>query len=101
MQELPEGDLLGLQAANDADIDRHFNWDRFTDQVVAAIESTDSPPCLPLDRATAARLRWLSVRRQASVLGPSQLRSSIRVLVGSTSAGHRLLAARRARRGTS
>lgn len=97
LQERPEAELLALQAANDADLDGHFNWDRFTDQVVAAIESTDSPPCLPVDRATAARLRRLSVRRQASVLAPSQLRSSVRALVASTGAGQRLLDARRAR----
>jgi len=98
LQEQPEPELLALQAANDADLDDHFNWDRFTDQVVAAIESTESPPCLPLDRATERRLRWLSARRQATVLGPRELRSSIRALAESTSTGRRLLTARRNRR---
>jgi glycosyltransferase involved in cell wall biosynthesis len=97
LQEKAERDLFALQAANDADLDDHFNWNRFTNQVVDAIESTSSPSCLPLDRATEARLRWLSVRRQASVLAPGSLRSSVRTLAGSNSAGRRLLRARRSR----
>lgn len=97
LQEQPEAELLALQAANDADLDDHFNWGRFTDQVVAAIESTESPACRPLDRRTEAHLRWLSARRQASVLTPSQLRSGVRALMGSTGAGRRLLDARRGR----
>ena len=101
LQEQPEAELLALRAANDADLDDHFNWGRFTDQVVAAIESTESPACRPLDRRTEARLRWLSARRQASVLTPRRLRSSARALVGSTGPGRQLLDARRARRGGS
>ncbi len=99
LQARPEADLLELQAANDGDLDAHFNWDRFTDQVVAAIQSDESPACLPIDRGQALRLRWLSARRQASVLGPSQLRSSLRSLAAASPVGRRLLEARARRRG--
>ena len=98
LQERPESELLALQAANDTDLDRHFNWDRFTDQVVAAIESTESPALLPLDWRRAAQLHWLSVRRQATVLGPQQLRASLGALAESTGHGRRLLESRRRRR---
>jgi glycosyltransferase involved in cell wall biosynthesis len=99
LQARPEADLLELQAANDGDLDAHFNWDRFTDQVVAAIESDESPACLPIGRGRAFRLRWLSGSRQASVLGPSQLRSSLRSLAAGSPVGRRLLEARARRRG--
>jgi glycosyltransferase involved in cell wall biosynthesis len=98
LQELPASELFALQAANDDDLDRHFTWDRFTDQVVAAIESTESPALLSIDRRQTARLRWLSARRQATVFGPRQLRSSVRALAATTSPGRRLLAARALRR---
>jgi glycosyltransferase involved in cell wall biosynthesis len=97
LQERPEHDLLALQLANDADLDDHFTWDRFTDQVVAAIDSDESPGVLPRDRRRAARLRWLSLRRQATALGPRTLRSSVRSLAAATRPGRRLLE-RRARR---
>jgi glycosyltransferase involved in cell wall biosynthesis len=98
LQERPESELTALQAANDDDLDRHFTWDRFTDQVVAAIESTESPALLPVNRGQAARLQWLSARRQARALGPGQLRSSLRALAASTGPGRHLLGLRRRRR---
>jgi hypothetical protein len=98
LQERPDSELLGLQRANDGDLDRHFNWDRFTDQVVAAIESSESPALRPLNRRQATRLRWLSARRQATALAPGQLRSSVRALATATGPGRRLLEARARRR---
>lgn len=100
LQERPERDLLSLQAFNDDDLDLHFTWDRFTDQVVEAIESTESPELLPLDRSRAARLRWLSARRQATVLGPRHLRSTVRALAAATGPGRHVLEARRRRHQT-
>jgi len=96
--ERPESDLLALQAANDHDLDHHFTWDRFTDQVISAIESTESPALLTIDRRRAARLRWLSVSRQATVFAPGQLRASARALLASSTRGRQLLEERRARK---
>lgn len=98
LQTRSHDELLALQAANDHDLDHHFTWERFTDQIVAAIESTKSPHLLPVGRRRAARLRWLSARRQATVLGPQQLRASVRSLAAASAPGRRLLDARARRR---
>lgn len=56
--------LLALRNANDEELDRHFNWPRFTAEVIAAIEGSESPP---LGSRTAwEKLRW----RGASVTSP-------------------------------
>jgi glycosyltransferase involved in cell wall biosynthesis len=39
-----ESDLVAMQSANRKLLDDHFTWDRFADQVVDAIESSESPP---------------------------------------------------------
>ncbi len=39
-------ELAAMQAENWRLLDEHYNWDRFAGQVVAAIESADSPPVL-------------------------------------------------------
>jgi glycosyltransferase involved in cell wall biosynthesis len=39
-----ESDLLAMQSANRKLLDDYFTWDRFADQVVDAIESSESPP---------------------------------------------------------
>jgi len=39
-----ESDLMAMQSANRKLLDDHFTWDRFADQVVDAIESSESPP---------------------------------------------------------
>jgi glycosyltransferase involved in cell wall biosynthesis len=39
-----ESDLIAMQSANRKLLDDHFTWDRFADQVVDAIESSESPP---------------------------------------------------------
>jgi glycosyltransferase involved in cell wall biosynthesis len=44
---LDEPDLLAMQSANWRLLDEHYTWDRFATQVIAAIESSDSPPLLP------------------------------------------------------
>jgi hypothetical protein len=80
-------ELRALQAANDRSLDTHFNWTRFTDQVVGAIESTESPRCLPLSRRRQAHLKLITVRRQASVLAPRQLRGTLRALLTSSRGG--------------
>ena len=41
-----ESELLAMQAENWRLLDQHYTWERFAGQVIAAIESTDSPPVL-------------------------------------------------------
>jgi glycosyltransferase involved in cell wall biosynthesis len=47
LNTLPEQHLLEMQAENGRLLDLHYNWDRFADQVIAAIESPASPPIGP------------------------------------------------------
>jgi glycosyltransferase involved in cell wall biosynthesis len=54
LQQLPEENLKDLQVSNWKLLDQHYNWERFTSQVISAIESTESPDCLAL----SARKRW-------------------------------------------
>lgn len=84
-------DLSALRAANDDQLDRHFNWSRFTDQVVGAIESNESRDCLPLPRRTRLRVRRLALARQATVFRPDRLRPTARTLLESSAAGRMLL----------
>ena len=42
-----ESDLVSMQSANRRLIETEYTWDRFAARVIAAIESTDSPPVLP------------------------------------------------------
>jgi hypothetical protein len=44
LNELPGEALLDLQAANWRLLDAHYNWERFANQVIAAVESSWSPP---------------------------------------------------------
>ncbi len=48
LQNIPEANLRQMQQRNWEALDHHFNWDRFARQVIQAIESTDSPACLPI-----------------------------------------------------
>ena len=48
LQEAPDTVLYEKQRANWQILDSHFNWDRVTAQVISAIESDESPPCLPV-----------------------------------------------------
>ena len=52
-----ESDLTATQAANWRMVDEHYNWDRFTADIVKAIESTESPPLLP--ESLSRRLKFI------------------------------------------
>jgi hypothetical protein len=60
--------LMQMQQSGIAALDRHYNWDRFANQVIEAIESP-AKPTLPPEEWQAARkknqdrLRWFRVRR--------------------------------------
>jgi glycosyltransferase involved in cell wall biosynthesis len=52
-----ESELRATQAANRRMVDARYNWDRFTAQVVKAIESTESPALLP--ESASRRLKFI------------------------------------------
>lgn len=71
LQQAPEGELEALRAANDADLDRHFTWDRLASQVVDAIESRASPPLGAWSRGSRAGLLLASIVSPVSPLRPA------------------------------
>ena len=58
----PNEDLADIQRANWALLDRDYTWDRFADQVVAAIESDESPPLAHEDRRRRAQFMTATAR---------------------------------------
>jgi hypothetical protein len=62
LQKIPERQLLEIQRDNWKILDDHFNWDRFTNQVIDAIESDISPPVASI----SARRRWAIRRAEIS-----------------------------------
>ena len=73
LNSVPQERLLAMQAANWRLIDEHFNWDRFADQVIGAIESTASPP---LDPEARSRRIMFAFNAHRSPHGP--LKTSLR-----------------------
>jgi glycosyltransferase involved in cell wall biosynthesis len=67
LNTLPEERLLAMQAENWRLLDEHYNWERFADQVIAAIESTASPP---LDPESRSRRIMFACNAQRSPHGP-------------------------------
>jgi glycosyltransferase involved in cell wall biosynthesis len=61
LQAAPEAELRQLQVHNWRRLDEHFNWDRFTGQVIAAIESQSSPSLETVSMWRWVRLRWLAL----------------------------------------
>ena len=88
LQATPEAELLQQQRQNWEALDRRYNWDRFADQVVRAIESDNSPALGHERRVRRIRLAWVaatsyhtSTHRQALSRAPGRLiRASIRFL---------------------
>jgi glycosyltransferase involved in cell wall biosynthesis len=91
LQSASESRLEEMRTANDHELDAHFHWDRFTDQVVEAIESDERPALLPVSRGRAAHLRWLSAKAQASAFGRRRARATAREVVAASATGRRLL----------
>jgi glycosyltransferase involved in cell wall biosynthesis len=58
LQEMPDAGLRDMQAANWQALDAHFNWDRFAQQVIAAIESDARPPLGPASLRRRLALQW-------------------------------------------
>jgi hypothetical protein len=63
LQERDDATLKNWQTINWESLDRHYNWDRFADQILAAIESNASPqmaPRRPVDAFVLALYRLIS-----------------------------------------
>jgi glycosyltransferase involved in cell wall biosynthesis len=78
LQALPESHLHEIQAANWKRLDQHFNWDRFSGQVIDAIESDASPALDPESRERHLLLRRAFVTSPYFYLRPRNLRPWIR-----------------------
>lgn len=73
LNALPEEQLAAMRAENWRLLDGHYNWERFAGQVIAAIESTASPPLGPEPRHRRILFIW---NAQRSPHGP--LRTALR-----------------------
>ncbi len=71
--DAPASELERMRACNDAALDRHFTWDRFTAQVVEAIESGRSPRLLRAPWRRRARIFSDALLGPASPARPSIL----------------------------
>jgi glycosyltransferase involved in cell wall biosynthesis len=60
LQAVPNEHLKEMQAVNWKALDEHFNWERFTDQVMDAIESNESPQLEPESIHRLLYLRWMA-----------------------------------------
>ena len=81
LNTLPEERLRAIQAANWRLLDEHYNWDRFANQVIAAIDSAASPPLGTESRSRRLLFVWneqlsllrrvpaWAARRMSGVLG--------------------------------
>jgi glycosyltransferase involved in cell wall biosynthesis len=58
LQYLPDTTLHAMQELNWGTLDRHFNWDRFMQQVVEVIESNATPPLLKVSKLRRWRIRY-------------------------------------------
>ena len=62
LQHLPDAELRQLQVENWRLLDEHFNWDRFTNQIIDAIESIESPACRSVAYAHRRRLQRMAMK---------------------------------------
>ena len=67
LNTMPGERLLAMQAENWRLLDHHYNWDRFADQVIAAIESSASPAIGPESRSRRIAFAFYG---QLSPFGP-------------------------------
>ncbi len=88
MQQLPETELLAMQAANHERLRAHFHWDRFAAVVEGEIRSRASPPLLPRTLGNRLRMRWAELRAPQSGLRPQPLRRALLQRLGRRRRGH-------------
>lgn len=70
----PTEELFDLQEANSKLLDEHFNWDRFAQVVVDAIQSTTSPPLNHRTAADRLKMRYIEARSSLYWLRPANLK---------------------------
>ena len=58
LQNLPDTALREMQTTNWQALDTHFNWNRFTQQVIAAMESDACPEIEPVSPLRRLYIRW-------------------------------------------
>ena len=73
LQHRAESELLAHQAKNHHSLHCHYTWDRFGDQVIAAIESGGSPMLDGVSMAHTARLAAIALGSPHSALHPRQI----------------------------
>jgi glycosyltransferase involved in cell wall biosynthesis len=78
LQGCDETTLRQWQAGNWRLLDRHFNWDRFSEQVIAAIESDAAPRLLPARFVDACCLAWNRLASPNSPWRPRKIKRRLR-----------------------
>jgi hypothetical protein len=61
LQIVPETQLMEMQKVNWQALDEHFNWDRFANQVIEAIESDANPTIEPISIRQRLLIRWVEL----------------------------------------
>jgi glycosyltransferase involved in cell wall biosynthesis len=79
LQQVPEATLKSMQATNWSLLDEHFNWDRFAQQVITAIESSAAPSMLTPSLWRRGKIQWAALTSPHSVLRPRRAAEGIRV----------------------
>ncbi len=80
LQDMPDETLTSMQSANWKALDEHFNWDRFTQTIIEAIESEDSPDSPGLETipfAKKLKIRKAALLSPFSPLRPGNLARSV------------------------
>jgi glycosyltransferase involved in cell wall biosynthesis len=62
LQALPEDRLRAMQQDNWRALDNHFNWERFSNQVIEAVESEASPAVMPISTHRRWLIRWAELK---------------------------------------
>jgi glycosyltransferase involved in cell wall biosynthesis len=78
LQEAPEERLVALRDQNDRRLAAHYNWDRFCQQVIAAIESDSSPAIAAIPTSKRLHLAWAALTGTFSPLRRLNRRKIIR-----------------------
>jgi len=81
LQFLPQERLNEMQQANWDALDTHFNWNRFANQVIEAVESDDSPSLAREPLSRKLLLRYAALVSPYSVIRPWVLRQMGHVLL--------------------
>lgn len=73
LQEMPEERLTEMRDENWHMLDTHFNWDRFSNQVLRAVEGTESPALGTESLRRKLAIRYASMTEPRSLIWPRNL----------------------------